>query len=361
MGSCIFKNTNIFNNDIEYANIQSGIRMYNDKGYIDITSEDTNILNILSNLDNSNSTYVAFKWHLLNAGTVSVNITGKVYDREIINKNITINITKKYSVIIDANGGIFNSFTDKYEYLKEKNETISLSDFEPYKVDKTGNCLYYVIESYNTLPNGTGTSYALNDVITITDDITLYAIYKQTSEYKRIEEDKTIYLTDVDLFYNEEYYEHYNVKKMIYPGANGSHIMYLENNTDSTITFKSFNIKENTTCNSNGCINMGYVVKYTKPNEDNWNYIYGSSNEYKILNLDSNANQNYINNENSIKVDIQDEMTLNPGEKITVSILWKWVEVDDELDTKLGNIATEEYVITISLDYKEVNNYCDLD
>ena len=356
----IILNTNIFNNDIKVTTIDNGIKLYNNKGYINLTSSNSNTLKIIKDIENDNSNYISFKSQLLNSGIVTININGNVYGKNITNKSITLNITRKYSVTIDANGGNFNSFTNSYNFLKDKDEIINLSDYIPYKVDKTGNCLYYTLQSYNTKADGTGTVIDKNATITIDSDLILYAIYNADSQYIEIEEDNTIYLTDVDLFHNEEYYNYYNIDKVIYPNANGSHAMYLTNNLDSTIKINRINLKENTTCIDMGCINMGYIVKYTKQNENNWNYVYGNEREYKILNLDPNITKSIVNGyENTISIETG-EIILNPGESTTISLLWEWVDIDDVLDTKIGSIATEEYSILVSLDYSTTNTYCNI-
>lgn len=105
---------------------------------------------------------------------------------------------------------------------------------------------------------------------------------------------------------------------------------------------------------------MGYIIKYTKPNQDNWNYIYGDERNYNILNLDPNVvktvNGSY---ENTISIETN-EITLNPGESTIISLLWEWVDIDDTLDTEIGKIATEEYSILVSLDYTTTNSYCNI-
>ena len=44
-----------------------------------------------------------------------------------------------------------------------------------------------------------------------------------------------------------------------------------------------------------------------------------------------------------------------------IYLLWKWVEVDDDLDTLIGSSIDElnnKYHLTISFDYEKQNNHC---
>lgn len=345
----IILNTNLFDNTLSYENITNGIRYYNNKGYIDITTN-SNIATILPDYGTGN--YLPFKLRLNANGVFNVDIKINVYDKYIYSKSITVNVTKKYSVIINANGGFYNAFTDEYKYFYEYNMPLDLGQYVPYKTDISGNCLYYEIISYNTKSDGTGTNYSKNDIITITDDITLYAIYSNTSRYEQITETNILYLTDVDLFFNKEYYDLYNEDKVIYPSSYGTYTMNITNNTEVKKIIKAINLKENNVCNELGCINMAYILKYTKPNLNNWNYIYGT--DYKVLNLDSSAVKN--GSENTIKIDNL-SIELEKNESVSVVILWKWVELNDLLDTQMG-VHADEYELMVSIEYDSLNEYC---
>jgi len=359
----IIINTNIFNKDVSYEDIPGGIKLYNSKGYINITSSDLSVLKIKYNSDDNKdaTNSVSIITDIINSGTANINISGEVYGKSLTPITVKVNIVEKYSVVIDALDGFYDSFTTKHELLLESGAKVNLADYVAYKVDKSGNCLYYELESYNTKSDGTGTRYELTDSITVTEDLTLYAQYKSTSKKIELEENSKLYLTEVDIFHNEEYYKKYNKDKIIYPGAHGSHTMYIKNNTDGNIKITNMNIEENTTCiNNSGCINMGYIVKYTKFKDNNWNYWYGGNNSYRILNNDSNATKDYANGNNSITMpSTSNPIELVPGEEVTIALLWKWEEVNDKLDTEIGKIKqTQKYEITVSLDYTKTSQSC---
>lgn len=356
-------NTNIFNKDVSYEDIPGGIKLYNSKGYINITSSDLSVLKIKYNSDDNKdaTSSVSILTDILSSGTANINISGEAYGKSLTPITVKVNIVEKYNIVIDALDGFYDSFTTKYELLLENGAKVNLADYVAYKVDKSGNCLYYELESYNTKSDGTGTRYELNDSITVSQDLTLYAIYKSTSKKIELEENSKMYLTEVDIFHNEEYYKKYNKDKVIYPGAHGSHTMYIKNNTDGNIKITNMNIEENTTCiNNSGCINMGYIVKHTKFKDNNWNYWYGGNNSYKILNKDSNATKDYANGNNAITMpSTSNPIELVPGEEVTIALLWRWEEVDDNLDTEIGKIKqTQKYKITVSLDYTKTSQSC---
>lgn len=361
--SSILINTNLFNGDISYEDIEGGIKLSNSKGYITITSSDTDILEVSYDEDDNTevSDYIAFRNKLKKEGTAYITIKGYVAGEEISSNILTVNITRKYSVIIDALDGFFNAFATKYEFLYEAGKEIDLSEYMAYKKDDTDQCKYYSLVSYNTKEDGTGTSYDLDDVIVVDKDITLYAMYSEESKIEDIKEENMMYLTEVDLFHNEEYYKKYNESKVIYPGAFGSHSMYIKNNTNSTIKINKFKLTEYTHCIENlGCIDQGYIIKYTKAS-DPWEYFYGGNNSYKVLNRDDNAvkstDGSYIN-----EITIQDNdkyIELAPGEEATIALLWKWVEVDDELDTAIGSIKDEQiYSIMVGIGYETESSVC---
>lgn len=358
----IIFNTNLFSGNINCEQTESGIKLYNEIGYINITTSNKNVLDVIyKETDNEQtSTYVTFRTKLNNGGTAQITLTLNIFGQNIESKVININVSRKHKVILDALDGFYDSFTTKYEFLLEHNSQLNLNDYIAYKVDTTGNCLYYTIESYNTLLDGTGTRYEKDQIITINEDITLFAIYSSESKYIEITESNIKYLTDVDLFYNDEYYKEHNVEKIIYPNAHGSHSMYINNNTSSAIEITKLNLEEDTVCISGGCINMGYIIKYTKETDRNWTYMYGSKDNYEILNLDNNAIKNGNNNIINLPYD-GSKIVLEPGEEVVISILWKWVDINDELDTAIGNINTDnDYALTVSIEYNQVNRFCRL-
>ena len=289
----IILNTNIFSKDknITKTKIDGGIRLSNSIGYIDIISSNESILSMLyeDSYDISNS--LALLTDIKGQGNVTITVKGEAYGKAIETTSANINILDKYKIVIDANKGFFDSFTTKYELLLNKGDIVKLSDYVAYLVDEDNECSYFELESYNTSPNGDGTRYDLNNVITVDKSLKLYAIYKEVSKPLDIEEKGVMYLTEVDLFHNEEYYKKYNKDKIIYPNANGSHTMYIENNTADNISIDSITLKEDTMCIENGCINMGYILRYyLKGSDTNYHYFYGGNDSYKILNKDGLRN-----------------------------------------------------------------------
>lgn len=366
----IIFNTNILDNNLEVININNGIRVKSKdfrNGYVDIISSDLSIIKPEFVIDEQTGN-TSFKVKVVgkSAGNATLTLVSSVFNKQIATKVIELNVIAKYNITLDANGGYFTEFADVYKFLVESNEEIDLSEYPSYKVDKSGNCLYYTHEGFNTLSDGTGTSYQLNHVLTnFTEDITIYSIYSDQSHYEEIQETSRLYLTEIDLFHNEEYYELYNEDKVIYPGAKGAHIMTIDNNSGETLTLKKFNLEEDTICISNGkCLNMGYIIKYAKASDDNYTYYYGSENEYKILNKDSNTTHTTgtltgYHTENNIA--LTPEIVIPDGEEIEVSILWQWVSVDDETDTAIGNHVVninDLYTLTVSIDFEKTNTYC---
>lgn len=375
-------NTNIFNDslptkdDIEIIN--NGIRLKNDKGYIDIVSSNPEIVSIdYDPLDNTSSIdYISFINEILGEGSATITISGQVYGKDIGSTNITIKTMKVYSVVIDANGGFFKESTTEHSFYKNSGDKINLKEFVAHKVDESGNCLYYELESYNTEKDGSGTRYEKDSELVIDGNIKLYAIYTEESKYIELQEkDLVMYLTDVNLFHNEEYYKMFKKDKIIHPGAKGDHVMYIKNTSTNKVTINHVNIKETTTCVESGCINMAYIIKYTKydinskPASPLWNYYYGGNDTYKILNKDairddSNSTSNGIYKygvENVLKTPIgkNEPIELNPGEVVEIALLWKWEEVDDNLDTIIGSSSKDQnYEVLVSIDYDRESKSC---
>lgn len=365
----IIVNTNIFNDDREISKtlIEGGIRLSNSIGYIDIISSNENILSILyeENIDASNS--LALLTKIKSEGNVTITVKGEAYGKLLKTVYADVNITSKYKIIIDANKGFFNSFTSKYELLLNKGDIVKLSDYVAYLVDDEEECTYFELDSYNTSSLGDGIKYNLSEEITVNKSLKLYAIYKKTSKPIDIEETGVMYLTDVDLFHNEEYYKKYNKDKIIYPNANGSHTMYIENNTLNTISIDSITLTEDTVCIEKGCINMGYILRYYLKDDEskdtNYHYFYGSNDSYKVLNQDINVIKNNYDGlySNTIRAehDKSSPIILDPKGKnsVEIDLLWKWVDLNDEVDTEIGKLENnKDYTITVKIEYSKVNS-----
>jgi len=364
----IIINNNLLVGNITKSDINNGFRLSTDNGaYIDVVSNN-NLVNIDYDSTNSSNNSIIVSISATNPGESIITVTGNIFNANINSYNIKLNIIDKYNIVIDANGGFFDSVTTKYEYLLEKTETIDLSEFSALKVDDEENCLFFSLDSFNTNPDGSGTKYNKTDILTnFTSDLTLYAIYTSTSAFEELETNERLYLTEVDLFHNEEYYEKYNIDKIIYPGAEGAHVMSLTNNGIGKIKITGINLEEDTICISERkCINIGYVIKSALNDNDPYTYYYGSSNDFKVLNKDLNTTHTTgsltgYHTENNISIDPNIEIDV--GETKEISILWKWVNIDDALDTTIGNnYATlgDQYSLTVSIDFERVSNTCTL-
>ena len=364
----IIINNNLLIGNITKGDITNGFRLSADNGaYIDVITNN-DLVDIDYDSTNSSNNSLVIGISATSPGESIITVTGNIFNSNINTYNIKLNIIDKYNVVIDANGGFFDSVTTRYEYLVEKNETIDLSEFNALKVDDEENCLFFNLDSFNTNQDGSGTSYNKTDVLTnFTSDLTLYAIYTSTSGFETLETNERLYLTEVNLFHNEEYYEKYNIDKIIYPGATGAHVMSLTNNGIGKIKITGINLEEDTICISERkCINIGYVIKSALNDNDPYTYYYGSSNDYEVLNKDLNTTHTTgsltgYHTENSISIDPYIEIDV--GETKEISILWKWVNIDDELDTTIGkSYATlgDTYSLTVSIDFERISNTCTL-
>ncbi len=345
----VLKN-NFFQGDVVWEEVEEGkIKIYdpnNPEIYIEITYDPTSLS--VSSIKGRDS--LALELQAKKEGTYHLQVKGFIYGKEIEDMDITLDITRKYLLTLDANGGQFNEFTTEYQFQLEKDEIFNLAPYLTGYLVKE-DCSYYSLEGFykEYLSNQEGKGTAYTDSITVDSDITLYAVYSKTPEEETPPEEKTLYLTDVDLFHNEEYFEKYGEDKVIYPGATGSYIMTINNTSSEEINIKYLTLKEDTICIDNkGCLNMGYVIKdYTGT------YHYGTSDDgYLVLENHTEENQ------------IDTPTTLQPGESTEISILWKWIETNDELDTMIGNLADENledtlYSLTIGIHFETKNTTCD--
>lgn len=369
----IIVNTNLFSSDsaITKTMIPGGIRLSNDTGYLDIISSNTDLLSFLYREEDNDdpSAQLAILTDLKGEGEATVKISGQAYGKDIAPVESKVIITSKYRVTIDAGAGFFNSFTNKYQLLLNPGEVVKLSDYVAYLVDDSKKCTYFELDSYNTKSDGTGTKYELTREIEVHQNLYLYAIYKENEESKYMDLPDTgvMYLTDVDLFHNDEYYKKYKKDKIIYPGANGSHTMYIENNSAKAIEIDSITLTEDTMCTANGCINMGYILRYYVPSDvtqdTKYYYFYGSNNTYQILNQDSNVVRNnhdgLFSNTITASHDSASPIELNPAKsaknRVEIDLLWKWIDTDDQVDTEIGKIKDDtDYTITVRIDYHTI-------
>ena len=145
-------------------------------------------------------------------------------------------------------------------------------------------------------------------------------------------------------------------------------------------------LKENNICVKGKCLNMGYRVRYNeirradgtsyeakgdilfgeKNSEDYWilNQKYGIIKHDKVTYLDENKTEKELDTENRADILFDTPISLNEGDQISITIFWKWVEVDDIADTTIGEYVTNEgasindkYSLSVGIIY-EANNSC---
>ncbi len=277
---------------------------------------------------------------------------GYVYGEEVSDVEITIQVTQKYLLTLDANGGYFDLFTTTYTFqLGKEDMPFDLTEYiQGYLEDE--NCLHYALIGFSK--DKTSKTVEYDTTITIQEDTILYAVYQQTPSEEPVLEEKNLYLTDVDLFHNEEYFQLYNRDKIIYPGAFGSYRMELVNNSSQTIEIKSITLEEETICmNEQDCLNMGYIIK------DLNQYYFGNSNDqYVILHRHAKTEKTGNLTKNVIEV----PLTIPQNEKKEISLLWKWVDTDNLVDTFIGNQAKQSdvnYRLTVSIQFTTTKTACE--
>lgn len=333
--------------------------------YIDITTDST-LVKILTNEDGlDNPSSVAIQAKGTSVGEATLHVLGSI-NGYTIEFDIKVIIADYYDVVIDAVDGFFDAFTVKHVLRLEHGSVVDLSEYVAYKEADTGNCMYYELLQYTA----NGNIYNLTDKVEITDDITFTAVYEGTSKYIELKDEGHMYLTDVDLFHNEEYYRQYGEDKVIYPGAHGSYVMTIENNKADTLTLTGINLTEDTICvDGNKCLNMGYIIKYSKSNDTNYKFYYGAENRFAILNQD--ATKSILGNRATNTYDIPFSPTIEipKGEKVEISLIWEWVDQDDVSDTAVGDYAAKKrtdasindlYELTVRIDFETQNKHCTL-
>lgn len=332
------------------------------------------------------------------SGKSIINVKGTVYGKSI-NKTleIEIDVVRNHIVTILANDpslpedeqyGRFNKVmkSDRKEISSIDGE-LDLSTYdEPYKIDE--NCDYYKFKEYT---DGTKT-YARTDIVKgagLSGDITIYAVYEDTPSDEELPETNSLWLSEVDLFENKEYEEKYGQAKVIYPGVEGSYEMIFT--ADEKLKIKGLTLKENTICVEGGCLNMGYIVHYneiryktpvngkdyeriekdyvgSKTDQNYWilNQNYGIINQV-VTYLENGAVKD-LDTENRADISFGDGISMNAGDQISITIFWKWVEIDDEsdkVDTKIGEYAYEnkgtindKYSLAVGVIYDSEDDTC---
>ncbi|GAB1354351.1 hypothetical protein MASR1M12_30890 [Erysipelotrichia bacterium] len=149
------------------------------------TDHDGNISRIeffqgFNKIGETNNSPFSCNWTSTSSGVF--NLSAKAFDNNSavgISKTVTVNITNvapaTYTVKYDGNGNTSGSVpTDNQDY--QKNSTVTVKD-NSGNLAKTG----YIFSGWNTSPDGSGLSYAANSNFLISDNITLYAIWRQST------------------------------------------------------------------------------------------------------------------------------------------------------------------------------------
>ncbi len=336
-----------------------------------------------------------------------IRVSGSIYGETLkINGNdyqdIKINLVENNILTIYPNNKFLDGYFSSISIANGKNvpmvipisydEKINLKDYIAFGINKENDCLYYPIKEFNTASDGSGKSYSIDSVITnLTSSLTLYPIFEGKPE--NITPDQTtkkLYLADVDIFryfkdkkgnqyegYYKDEYGNEHEGSPIFPGVEGAYVITLNNNSRSELIIKGLTLTEDTICLPEGCLNIGYKIRYTTPDIDYFTYYYGSEDKYAILNQDSWKRPNMSNpnrsvNYNEIEFNPMIIVPLNKG--IEISLFWKWVEGEDisndkkvikeydEIDTAIGTYVADKinemYTLTVSIDFAQ--NKCNM-
>ena len=108
---------------------------------------------------------------------------------------------------------------------------------------------------------------------------------------------------------------------------------------------------------------MGYILKNTVVDSANDKFYFGGANgRYEILNNNANTTSTMtaLNRYHTVNK-IPTEIEIPKGGMAEVTLLWKWVEVDDALDTEIGKSVTDDnntYDLTIWIEFEKTNEKC---
>jgi hypothetical protein len=382
---------------IEYSSDKKSITITskNDPNiYLKIWTDSSNIDSI-SYDPKAGTSYLPIIVSANSDGTAHLYAEGSAFGKNIPDQklDIKLNIIKKYLVIIDANGGMFNEVSKEYDFKISSSEKIDLSKLdEPILIVPNDECYYYEFIGY-AKKGTTDIIYSKEDIASgknnfitgITEDTTFVAIYDETQKIEREFESKTMWLVDVPLFHNEEYYNKYGEDKVIYPGAKGEYTMIFKNESPDDITLTGMILEEDTICVDidkdgieDGCLNMGYIVRSDYADASVNNYLYGASNKYTILHNDG-VNQNVPKPLYTYRKELVfDESTKNTmnlpagsNKELEITIHWEWAfyidDKNDKIDTAIGNQAAasaidktlnDMYKLKVGIKYDVENKKC---
>lgn len=382
---------------VEYSSDKKSITITskNDSNvYLKVWTDSTNISSI-SYDPSAGTSYLPIIVNANGSGEAHLYAEGSAFGKKVPNQklDIKLNIIQKYLVKISAGEGIFNEISKEYEYKISSSEKIDLSKLdEPILIIPNDECYYYEFIGY-ALEGTTDIVYSKEDIkngtnkfITgITKDTTFVAIYDKSQKLERKFDSKTMWLVDVPLFHNEEYFNKYGEDKIIYPGAKGQYTMIFKNESPDNIILRGMILEEDTICVDinndgieDGCINMGYIIRSDYNDASIDNYLYGASNKYRILH-DYGTNQNVpkpnytYREEFGFDATTEDTMTLPAGsnKELEITIHWEWAfdlgSTEDKIDTAIGNQAAASatdktlndlYKLKVGIKYDVENEVC---
>ncbi len=387
------------NNITIYSNLLNGTTKKTSGNSINITSDSRNTyINVTLKEDNGNiissmqhkggetSASIDVEVIASASGNAKLEVTGYLLGEEIGKYEIELTAIEKNVVNIfayntdnqDISNAIFNTFTDVYSYKLniDGKEKVNLANIDIPYVPNTkysfmgyyvvykdsvvrravrkataGVELYITVEDIEACRNGND---AACEKCTIdgTRSLDLYAVYDldENNPVVPYKDEGTLWLYDVPLFQNAEYYEETGEEKLIYPGASGRYDAYIYNTKDKDIDITGITLKEEPICVDNKCLNMGYIVKYGN------NYLMGASEKYAVLNQqkkDADGYTTYTFNEPITALK-------HKGNEIMITIHWKWVEIDDEADSKIGQYVanteeTDYYNLQFGINFETKN------
>ena len=138
--------------------------------------------------------------------------------------------------------------------------------------------------------------------------------------------------------------------------------MTFDNETSKEIVITGINLEEDTICiEGKGCLNMGYIIKHSPKDANNYTYYYGSSTQHTILNKDPNTMRNGIHTERNIVFEPSGQIHIPTKSATEISLIWEWVDQDDELDTLIGNESVklnDHYKLYLSIDFTKLHSHC---
>ncbi len=358
----IILNTNIFNGEV-IASTENNTLVISDKensnNKIIISTANNKLESINYESDENAPTSLNIKVKAKEEGTENLNIKGYINGTLVVNKNITLEIAQVFKVIFDANEGLFDIYNKvgQYEYKAKLNEEIDLSDLEPFRSADDANCTYYEFLGFNEDKNATSPS--ITNKYIVNGSVTLYAIYETNVKPTPDGKVHKVMWIDANILEDET-----TKKNMISPGSYGYYELQFKNDTGNDVDLVGMSLKENTVCTSNGCINMGYIIKYSKADDSDYTY-YLSKGDITSKGKYDYIPENYVllnkgvtnTTEHKENIDFNDKkINIKNGDTATISLFWKWVEVNDKLDTEIGKIVTDkdQYKLTLGVYYTDV-------